>query len=431
MRITTKQWFSFITIGLAGQLAWTIENMYLNVFMYEVAITDPQYIARMVAASSIVATLTTLIMGNVSDRIGRRKVFIAAGYILWGISIILFSQINLSNAARLFPAANAAVAAATLIIVMDCVMTFFGSTANDAAFNAYVTDSTVPDNRGRVESVLAILPLLSMLIVFGALDPLVRSQQWGLFFTIIGCVVIAVGVLAIFLVKDTKIEKKDESFFSSLVFGFSPASLRKNKKLYLLMGAFCVFNTAVQIFFPYLIIYLSEFLQFENYALVLAIVLITASVLSILAGPQIDRFGKMSMIHPSVVVMLSGLVGLFFARGAVSVTLAGIVMMAGYMIIAATLSGLIRDNTPAGQVGVFQGVRMVFTVMVPMITGPFIGAWLIKSTAGVYEELGQIKNIPTPDIFLIAAFVLCFILIPLFFLGKIQHADEMGKNPES
>ena len=431
MRITTKQWLSFITIGLAGQLAWTIENMYLNVFMYEVAITDPQYIARMVAASAIVATLTTLIMGNVSDRIGRRKVFIAAGYILWGISIILFSQINLSNAARLFPAANAAVAAATLIIIMDCLMTFFGSTANDAAFNAYVTDSTVPDNRGKVESVLAILPLLSMLIVFGALDPLVRSQQWELFFVIIGGVVIAAGVLAIFLVKDTKIEKKNEPFFASLVYGFSPASFRENKKLYFSMGAFCVFSTAVQIFFPYLIIYLSEFLQFDNYALVLAIVLIVASVISILAGPQIDRFGKMAMIYPSVVTMLSGLVGLFFARATVSVTLAGIVMMAGYMMIAASLSALIRDYTPAGQVGVFQGVRMVFTVMLPMIIGPFIGAWLIKSTAGVYEELGQIKNIPTPDIFLIAAFVLIFILVPLYFLGKNQHADKMGKKSES
>ena len=52
-----------------------------------------------------------------------------------------------------------------MVVVLDCVMTFFGSTANDAAFNAYVTDITDSDNRGRVESVLAILPLISMLII--------------------------------------------------------------------------------------------------------------------------------------------------------------------------------------------------------------------------------------------------------------------------
>ena len=177
MKISLKQWTALIAVGLAGQLAWTIENMYLNVFLYRVAIPDPQYIARMVAASAIVATLTTLIMGNYSDRVRRRKVFISGGYILWGLSIILFGGINLENAARLFPAADAAITAATMIIVLDCVMTFFGSTANDAAFNAYVSDSTVPEIRGKVESVLAILPPLSMLLVFGALDPLVQQER--------------------------------------------------------------------------------------------------------------------------------------------------------------------------------------------------------------------------------------------------------------
>ena len=113
--------------------------MYLNVYLYHVAIPDPRFIAAMVSASAIVATLTTLIMGNISDRFGRRKIFIAGGYILWGISILLFAQVNSENAAKLFPAANAGIAAATMIVILDCVMTFFGSTANDAAFNAYVT----------------------------------------------------------------------------------------------------------------------------------------------------------------------------------------------------------------------------------------------------------------------------------------------------
>ena len=54
------------------------------------------------------------------------------------------------------------------MIVLDCVMTFFGSSANDAAFNAWVTDVTDDGNRGRVEAVLAVMPLVAMLVVFGA-----------------------------------------------------------------------------------------------------------------------------------------------------------------------------------------------------------------------------------------------------------------------
>jgi MFS family permease len=41
----------------------------------------------MVAASAVAATLTTVFIGALSDKIGKRKVFICGGYILWGISI--------------------------------------------------------------------------------------------------------------------------------------------------------------------------------------------------------------------------------------------------------------------------------------------------------------------------------------------------------
>ena len=164
-RLGARNWITLILIGLFGQFAWTIENMYFNVFLYNTISTDPGYIAAMVGWSAAAATVTTLLMGALSDRVGKRKAFICAGYILWGLSTAAFGYITPENAGRLFPAANASAAAAVMVVVLDCVMTFFGSTANDAAFNAYVTDITDSDNRGRVESVLAILPLISMLII--------------------------------------------------------------------------------------------------------------------------------------------------------------------------------------------------------------------------------------------------------------------------
>ncbi|HNY93537.1 MAG TPA: MFS transporter [Flexilinea sp.] len=427
MNLTRKQWLSLIFIGLTGQLAWMIENMYLNLFMYQTASTDPHYIALMVSASAVVATLTTLLMGNLSDRFGKRKVFISAGYILWGISIILFSFVNRENIQALYPFANASVVAAYGIVVLDCIMTFFGSTANDAAFNAYVTDITVPTNRGKVESVLATFPLIAMLIVFGCFDPIVQQGNWNLFFRIAGGIVLAVGFLSLFFIKEVPVEKKKGNFFAELFYGFTPASFHENKNLYIIMIAFCIFGAAFQVFFPYLIIYIQQFLFIENYALILGTILIIASLISILMGPVIDKYGKMEVIYPAIITMLIGLVGLFFSRRNIPVTFWGIIMMSGYMMISATLSALIRDFTPPGKVGVFQGVRMIFTVMLPMVIGPYIGAWLIKSNGGIYEELGQTKNIPTPDIFLVSAFVLCFIVIPLYFLGKNQHENKMGE----
>ncbi|MBW7859200.1 MAG: MFS transporter, partial [Leptonema sp. (in: Bacteria)] len=168
-RIPAKVWTIFTLFGLIGQVAWTIENMYLNVYLYKTVTFDPDAIATMVAASAIVATVATLTMGALSDRLGRRRIFMWSGYIIWGVSIIGFGFINKEAVQSWFPGFEVVVATVTLIIVLDCLMTFIGSTANDAAFNAWVTDVTHPTNRGKAEGLLATMPLLGMLVVFGAL----------------------------------------------------------------------------------------------------------------------------------------------------------------------------------------------------------------------------------------------------------------------
>ena len=418
-KLGSRKWITLILIGLFGQFAWTIENMYFNVFLYNTISTDPTYIAAMVGWSAAAATVTTLLMGALSDRVGKRKAFICAGYILWGLSTAAFGYITPENAGRLFPAANAAAAAATLVVVMDCIMTFFGSTANDGAFNAYVTDITTAENRGRAESVLAILPLISMLIIFGAFDGLTQQGRWREFFNIFGAAVSLVGLIAIFLVKDEPtLKPRKDSYFKNLLYGLRPAVVRDNPDLYLSFAAFCVFSVAVQVFFPFLIIYIQNYLGITDYAIVLGVVLILASVASVVSGRFIDRFGKLRFAVPAAGIMLAGLVGMYFVRSQLSVMIAGTVMMSGYMMLSAALSANIRDWTPEGKVGHFQGIRMIFAVLLPMVIGPSIGAAVIRGSDSTYVELGQIKSVPTPGIYLAAALVLLLTALPIFFLKK-------------
>ena len=418
-KLGSRKWITLILIGLFGQFAWTIENMYFNVFLYNTISTDPTYIAAMVGWSAAAATVTTLLMGALSDRVGKRKAFICAGYILWGLSTAAFGYITPENAGRLFPAANAAAAAATLVVVMDCIMTFFGSTANDGAFNAYVTDITTAENRGRAESVLAILPLISMLIIFGAFDGLTQQGRWREFFNIFGAAVSLVGLIAIFLVKDEPtLKPRKDSYFKNLLYGLRPAVVRDNPDLYLSFAAFCVFSVAVQVFFPFLIIYIQNYLGITDYAIVLGVVLILASVASVVSGRFIDRYGKLRFAVPAAGIMLAGLVGMYFVRSQISVMIAGTVMMSGYMMLSAALSANIRDWTPEGKVGHFQGIRMIFAVLLPMVIGPSIGAAVIRGSDSTYVELGQIKSVPTPGIYLAAALVLLLTALPIFFLKK-------------
>lgn len=418
-KLGARKWLTLILVGLFGQFAWTIENMYFNVFLYNTISTDPDYIARMVAWSAVAATVTTLLMGALSDRVGKRKVFICAGYILWGLSTAAFGYITKENAARLFPAANAAAAAATMVVVLDCVMTFFGSTANDGAFNAYVTDVTDSTNRGKAESVLAILPLISMLIIFGLFDGLTQQGRWKEFFNIFGFAVTGVGLVSLVLVKDEPgLEPRKDRYFKNLLYGLRPSVMRENPELYLSFAAFCVFSVAVQVFFPYLIIYIQNYLGITDYAIVLGVVLILASAVSVVSGRYIDRLGKLRFAVPAVAIMLAGLAGMYFVRSQAGVMAAGTVMMGGYMMVSAALGANIRDWTPEGKVGHFQGIRMIFAVMLPMVIGPAIGAAVIKGSDSTYIELGQVKTVPTPGIYLAAAAVLMLVFIPIFLLKK-------------
>ena len=75
-------WLALTVFSLVGQVAWVVENMYFNVFIYKMFHATAAQISLMVAASAVVATLTTILIGALSDRVGRRKIFICVGYLL-------------------------------------------------------------------------------------------------------------------------------------------------------------------------------------------------------------------------------------------------------------------------------------------------------------------------------------------------------------
>ena len=412
-------WLALTVFSLVGQVAWVVENMYFNVFIYKMFHATAAQISLMVAASAVVATLTTILIGALSDRVGKRKIFICVGYLLWGISILSFALIRVDV---ISPMVSAGVAVTTvcvnLTILMDCVMTFFGSTANDAAFNAWVTDVTVPENRGRVETVLAIMPLVAMLVVFGALDGLTQAGNWRLFFLIVGGITCLGGVLGCFFIREPDLPRGQGSYFANILYGFRPAVVRDNPQLYLSLAALGVYCMSQQVYMPYLIIYIQRFLGITDYTLLLAGVLIVSSVLSVLAGRPIDRFGKLRCLVPAGILGFAGLVLMYFARGQWFVLAAGIVMLGSGMVVSACCSGLIRDYTPAGKAGLFQGIRIVFQVLLPMVTGPYIGAAVIRGTGMTYEDLGAVKQVPTAEIFLAAAAARVLLAIPAAFLKR-------------
>ena len=168
MKLSPRFWCALTLFSLVGQVAWVVENMYFNVFIYNMFNASASDISLMVSASAVAATLTTVFMGALSDRVGKRKLFICGGYVLWGISILSFTLLKVDVISAVFPLASSAAAlCVTLTVILDCVMTFFGSTANDAAFNAWMTDAVPNEKRGGAEGINEMMPLVAILVFFG------------------------------------------------------------------------------------------------------------------------------------------------------------------------------------------------------------------------------------------------------------------------
>ena len=421
MKKDRKFWLALIIFSLVGQVAWVVENMYLNVFIYKMFHASAEAISTMVAASSVAATVTTLFIGALSDKLGKRKLFICGGYILWGISIWGFAAIRMETVSALFPAAaSAAAVGVSLVIILDCIMTFFGSAANDACFNAWLTDSTDETNRGAAEGINAMMPLVAILVVFGGFMAFDQDlpETWVLIFGVIGTIVTALGILGFFLIRDPEVPpQKEGSYFANIFYGFRPSVIRENKRLYLSLAALALFNISISIFMPYLILYYTEALGMDNYVLIFAPAIVIAAAFTGIYGRVYDRKGFQKAVIPTLGLLMAGYVLLYCFRSLVPVFLGSLIMMCGYLGTGAMMGALVRDQTPAGRAGMFQGQRIINQVLIPGVIGPVIGAAVLKNAETVVGGDGTVSFIPNRNIFLaafVAGIVLWAGLIPLF-----------------
>ena len=413
-----KFFLALIIFSLTGQVAWVVENMYFNVFIYKMFHASASDISLMVEASAVAATLTTIFMGALSDRLQKRKIFMCAGYIAWGISIIAFALIRLDVISAVFgAAANAASVAITAVIILDCVMTFFGSTANDAAYNAWLTDRTDESNRGAAEGINSMMPLLAILVVFGGFMgfDLDKAASWTWIYLIIGSAVLLIGVLGFWLVEDATQKKADEiGYLATIFYEFRPSVIRKNRKLYFTLAGFIVFGIAIQIFMPYLIIYYEQTLGMSDYVLIMAPAIILAAVVTALYGKLIDRFGFAATIFPSLGMLALGFILLFLFPGVIGVSgiamkipvfIGSLLMMSGYLSGMAVFGTKIRNETPEHMAGRFQGLRIIAQVLVPGVVGPAIGAAVLRNAQVIVNSDGTTSFLPDNSIFLAALIV--------------------------
>lgn len=424
--------FLILVVGLAGQLCWNIENVWFNTYVYAKVGPYSWIINVMVALSALVTTFSTFYFGTLSDRAGKRKPFIWIGYIIWGIFTIGFGTTGYLN--EYFPLWIMA----TTIVIADCIMSFFGSMGNDSGLNAWTADLVDEKNQGSIGAVLAVLPVLGTIV--GTLLGGVVIEKFGYlaFFSIIGGFVILVGLLSLILLKDKPSLEPNVrgSFWKQFGEAFSFKKLKGHKELFYLFIIAALFSIGFNVFYMHignLLIYNYGFTTMDSGFIQgggMAIALLAA----IPTGRAINKRKSPLMVLLGILLSVISLVFLGFIASnndptnLWSVTniplLIGVVVMAtGFIIFIQTSSVWVKALYPEGYAGQFEGLRVLFFVLIPMGLSGLISEPLIQGL-GKAVSIEVAPNVfmdgyaPTEVLFFAGAIIMALALIPLFRLKK-------------
>lgn len=439
-KLSSRTWVSLILFGLIGQIAWVVENMYFSRFMQNEITRAPYATTLLVAFSAIFATLATLVGGALSDRTGKRKVFVCWGYVLWGFVIASFALIPMQ------PSKENVLPMVILVVAMDCLMSVVGSISNDASYNTWVTDVTNTANRAKVDTVLAVMPLLAMAIVFGGFDSLTNADatvnDWRKFFVIMGTMPTVGGIIGLFFMKDKKGLKpnKSNSFFNDFIYSLKPSTIKENKMLYICLSGFTIASISYQIFINYLFNIVEQTMKIKNYIIPIGIIMVISAVSSVIVSSKMDKKGKRGFYYPTIITGSVGCVILwsskFFADSNKTVQLillivGGVLAIGVNLVMSGLFTASYRDYIPKGKEGLFQGCRIVMYVLIPMIIGPLIAQAIISAfNAGVAES----DIIYPMELFLGSAVVLLFCFIPSKIVRDAQarrHEELMKELQEN
>lgn len=397
---------AIILTSLAGNIAWATENQYFNVFLYNVIIPEPIYVSLMVAITAVVSAIATIVMGAFSDIKGKRRFYIIYGFVLFALFTALFPFSKFVAPAIL---------GVTVAIILDCIMTWFGCTAYDAAVRAYMVDVSTVKNRGKIVAINEIMVLVGTLIVYAGSGYIIEAFDYYAFFIIIGFLTLVLGVSGALLVEDPPdLKPIDKKVWEHIKSTFSKETIKENKDCFLVILSIGIWAIGWSIFFPFIIIYLQHYVNLDlmTASLVILLAMLVAIILSIPWGKVIDKYGKKKIGIYSLGLECIFLILFAFSNDVIMIIITGIFWVFFMMSWHIASQAWASDLFPEEKAGQFSGYFLFANVLMGMVIGSPIGG-LIGQLWGTPVIVDGIPGTaPPPLIFFVAAFVIIGAIFP-------------------
>ncbi len=424
-----RMWLLIWGLGLAAQMCWNIENQWFNTFVYAKIGKNPSIITGMLICSAAATSFSTFFFGTWSDRSGKRRHFMSYGYILWGIFTIVFGLTE-------FLPKEMYVLAGLSVVLADTVMSFFGSMANDASYNAWTNDIMTDANRGQIGAALATQPVLGTIlgtVVGGFLVG--EHDNYMRLFLVMGGAIIVFGILTLFILNEgDDVEPSVRGTFwhqFGEVFNFK--ALFARRELFWVHVCIAVFFIGFNIYFAYMGNYIIYYLGFsaDQMGVIEAVPLVLAMLSAIPVGMLLNRDKHVPVVIAAILINFAGLWILRPLTPAMvdtsklinPVLLLGIfVVGVGYVAFLQAMKVWAKRLYPADSRGQFEGIWVLFFVLIPMIGGSIGGEAVVRASGETFVDAvsGQTQFIPNGNIFLWGSVVILLSLIPAMLAGRAR-----------
>ncbi|MEG2653570.1 MAG: hypothetical protein RSA17_08325, partial [Ruthenibacterium sp.] len=163
--------------------------------------------------------------------------------------------------------------------------------------------------------------------------------------------------------------------------------------------------------------------------------LLAASLLVIPAIGLINKHKMPQLAAAAILINMAGLcmmaflirpgtvdtAALFSARN-LPLFLAIFLCGGGYVLVIQSMTMWVKQLYPEDSRGQFEGIRVLFFTLIPMMIGTIIGNIIIKNGSGsIVNEYGITENIPTESIYFWAAILVLLAFIPLYKAAKLYR----------
>jgi MFS family permease len=256
---------------------------------------------------------------------------------------------------------------------------------------------------------------------------MIKSVGYEGFFGIIGAFVIVAGLTGGSIIKEGAPPPPPETrYWKSIAQSFAPENLRGRKELFVVLSAQALLGVGLQVFFPYLLIYMQHYVSLDpttSTILMAVVILIGGVAVAVPWGILVDRVGRRPMSIVAVAAEAIGLVLFSVAKSPIALALFGIFWVSAQSLWSISLGAWSKDLLPEDKRGQFTGISLIFTVALPMVIGPIIGSTLIGRFGIPTQIDGKAGFVPTPIIFQVGAAVSLVALWPILRAkGKRREA---------